>query len=103
MSAPGQFIINHFKNKEIEMWTSNENENIHYADSDSFSWCIIVGKVIDYDVVTGILVLESLATKRKFFINEFKIEMFWEPGFDIRECTTASLRSLKKNNSKDIM
>ena len=102
MSKIGRFIIKHFKDKEIEMFTNNESETINYADSNNFSWTIIVGKVVDYDDESGTIILEGPDHKR-FYVNEYSVLLFWEPGFDIRNCAKATRNMTNKKIDRDIM
>jgi len=100
MSKPGLFIIKKFRGKEIEIWTSHEGEVIKYNDTDTYSWCVITGIVIEYDKETDIL---TLATKNGdlLYLNSDNIESFWQPGINIRDFTknTMNLPGPKKRNS----
>ena len=101
MTKIGKFFEKKFKNKEVEVFTSNENEYIHYADTDMFSWTIITGIFIEYDEESGVLVFET-NNKKRFYLNEFKIELFWEPGFDYRSVITTSINGPSKKK-RDFM
>lgn len=104
MTKIGKFIVSKFKNKEIEIFTSNENEFVHYSDADALAWTLIKAIVVDYDEESGVITLKSIMNRKIFYIDESKIEMFWEPGFNISECTSNTKRALqggKKN--RDIM
>lgn len=102
MANVGKFFEKHFKNKEVEIFTSNENEYVHYADTDMFSWTIVKGVFVEYDEDSGILVLEASGSKKRFYLNEWKIELFWEPGFDYREIIGKTITGPTKK-ARDIM
>lgn len=101
MAKPGKFILNNFKGQSIEVFTSNENEYVHYSDTDLFSWTIIRGIVSAYDEDTGILTLKSLDKGLEFYLNEYNIHLFWKAGLDYRDMIRPTINGLKKD--RDIM
>lgn len=102
MTRIGKFLIKKFKGKKLDIFTSNENEYVHYADTDMFSWTIVRGILIDYDEESGVLTLETLSSGTHFYLNEFKVELFWQSGLDYGEII-GSTANLNKGKSKDFM
>lgn len=102
MGQIGKFIIKKFKGKPINIFTSNENEYIHYADTDMFSWTLIKGVVVDYDVESGVITLQSLTSKKLFYLNEFKVELFWDDGVSYQEFIGDTING-RKSKDRDIM
>lgn len=101
MSKPGLFLHKYFLNKEIEIWTSNEDEVVKYESTDNYTWCVIKGIVVGYDDETGILILSN-PKGDLFYLNDFKIESFWAPGTDIRDFTRSTGHG-RRPNKKDFM
>lgn len=101
MSKPGKFLIKYFKDREIEIWTSNEAELIKYNDSDLYTWTIFTGTLVGYDEDSGILVLET-PDKYKFFLNEWQVHCFWQPGADVRTFTKSTING-SKPKKRDIV
>jgi len=105
----GKFMIKYLKGKRVEMYTGDQSESINYADNDSSSYSILVGTVVDYDVASGVITLETDDGKR-FYVAEVKIHVFWESDsqFDILEITRSTIKTgwmagKNKNKKRDIM
>lgn len=95
MSKPGKFLAKHFMNKDVEIWTTTESEYLHYSDSDMFTWTIFCGTLVGYDTESGILTLQT-PSKKRFYLNEFQVHLFFEPGTDIKEFSNSTLNGPKK-------
>ena len=106
MAGVGKFIIGKFKDKEVELFTGLESEYIELEQFSTFNRFIIRSVVKDYDEETGTLTLEDLRG-RTFYLNEFKIELFWEAdsGFELLETLRSMIQTGKSFNKKyrDIM
>lgn len=93
----GQFLYRNFLDKEVMLYTGDQNDWFKYQDNDSMAYVLIVGVVTDYDDECGILTMES-KNKENFYIAEDSISMFWlaDSTFKLVENTTSTIRSGKK-------
>lgn len=102
MAGIGKFLIKKFKNKEIEIFTGLEAEYIELEQFSTFNRFILRGTLTDYDEETGVITLKS-PNGHIFFLNEFKVELFWEAGtgFELLEALRSMIRTGKRFDKKD--
>lgn len=101
MAGMGKFLIDNFKDKEIEYWMLTDNETVHYADNDLASWNIMSGIVLDYDETSCVLTMRSSQNHSLYYIHDFHIAIFWEPGVRPQDIIKSPLNDKKKN--RDIL
>lgn len=100
----GKFLIRNFKGKAMNIFTSNQNEEIHYSQTAQTSWTLLQCTIEDYDEESGVLTIKSLVSNSLFYLNEFKVELFWEEGAKYSELINDTIgRRGAKKSKRDIV
>ena len=101
----GRLIVNRFKGKRIEILSSIDSETLLLDQFSTNNRFIISGVVQEYHEESGILELKD-GEGTSFYMNEWYIIIFWEPGFDYTNCMSNMIKTGKaafNKKNRDIM
>lgn len=103
IGRPGRFLIKKFKDKAVNIFTSNENEQVHYSQTSQTAWTLLKCIIKDYDEESGMITIKSLFNEDLFYLNEFKVELVFLIGSNYTDLIGDTVGRRMTAKSKDIM